>query len=94
MFFFKEKRKLFLKGLKTNSELLNYNNSCFDFIDLKSLHFKGLLPFQLYGRVNFAYDCFILAMHFILYLTYYYFFLNFGTGFKSRLSLPFYKFFR
>jgi hypothetical protein len=66
-----------------NNKLLNYKNLCdnslkeykkfffkdtlFDLNNKFSIHFLSKHPFQFYSRLNFAYDCFILAMHFILY---------------------------
>jgi len=80
--------------LKNNAFLLSNDISFFDFLDKKSIHFSKKNPFQFLGRFNFAFDCFIMAMHFVLYLTYFYFYLVFGFGLKNRVFLPFYKFFR
>lgn len=63
-----------------------------NFSDGKAIHFSPF-AFQSLGRLNFAFDCFILSMSFILYLTYFFFFLVFGSAVKTRVSLPFYKFF-
>lgn len=63
-----------------------------NFSDSKTLHFSPF-AFQSLGRLNFAFDCFILSMSLILYLTYLYFFLVFGSAVKTRVFLPFYRFF-
>lgn len=68
--------------------------SFFNFVNANSLHFKNNVAFQFLGRLNFSFDCFIMAIHFVLYLTYYFFYLVFGSGLKTRISLPFYKFYR
>lgn len=67
----------------------------FDFFDKKKLHFNNLdQPYQFFFRFNYSYDCFLLAMHYNLYLTYYVFYLNFGSGIKTRTKFPIYKFYR
>lgn len=73
---------------------LTNNLSFFYFIDNHTLHFNNKVAFQFLGRLNFSFDCFIMAIHFVLYLTYYFFYLVFGSGLKTRISLPFYKFYR
>lgn len=64
------------------------------FINDKNFHLLNKVPFQFLGRSNFSFDCFIMSINFVLYLSYYFFFLIFGSGLKTRILLPFYKFFR
>lgn len=66
----------------------------FDFFDKKRLHFDSPQFFQFNFRLNYSFDCFLLALHYNLYLTYNLFYLHFGFGIKTRLRLPFYKFYR
>jgi len=96
MFFLKSKSLHPMVGSKAMvmDKFFSNNNSLFDFLDKPSMHFFSKHPFQFLSRVNYSYDCFVLAMHFILYLTFFYFYFSFGSGIKTRLSLPFYKFFR
>lgn len=89
--------KLFFKknNFSDKKLLINQRNlNFFKIIDKFSVHFVNKVPFQFLGRFNFSFDCFIMAINFVLYLTYYFFYLIFGSGLKSRISLPFYKFYR
>lgn len=87
--FFKKKEFLDVKLLDSQRNLKFFN-----IVDKFNVHFVNKVPFQFLGRFNFAFDCFIMAINFVLYLTYHFFYLIFGSGLKSRISLPFYKFYR
>jgi hypothetical protein len=41
--------------------------SIFDFFNKKVIHFETKVSFQFLGRLNFSFDCFVMAMHFILH---------------------------
>jgi len=87
--------KFFFKVANLNNKLVSKDNSnFFNLIDNQIVHFSNKVPFQFKGHFNFSFDCFIMAIHFVLYLSYYFFYLIFGSGLKSRISLPFYKFYR
>jgi len=78
---------------KLDKHFLNSNRfSDFDFFDRQKIHFNAEQPYQFLGRLNYAYDCFLLAMHYDLYLTYYIYYLHFGFGVKTRTTFPIYKF--
>ncbi len=87
-------RNLNTKVLENKTFLISVNKNFSDLPEAKSLHLSAKVAFQFEGRSNFAFDCFIMAVHFVLYLTYYFFHLICGGGLKSRFSLPFYKFYR
>lgn len=76
-------------------DLSSFSNvSIFDFFDKKKVHFNTQQPYQFGFRLNYSYDCFLLALHYNLYLTYFVFYLHFGFGIKTRTNLPLYKFHR
>ena len=47
--------------------IINNNLSDFDFFDKKKSHLQTYQPYQFLYRLNYAFDCFILAMHYSLY---------------------------
>lgn len=78
-------------GLQLDPSIFS-KTSIFDFFDKNKAHFNSQQPYQFLHRLNYAFDCFLLAIHYNLYLTYYIYYLHFGFGVKTRTKLPLYKF--
>lgn len=57
-----------------------------------ALHMLSKQPYQLVLRLNYAYDVYLISMHYILFLSSFYFFFTFGSRIKSRIELSFARF--
>jgi len=53
-----------------------------DYKNKSSILFFTKQPFFMGFRLNYAYDVFVISMHYSLFLTSYFFFLTFGSGLK------------
>lgn len=73
-------------------EITLQNNSLFDFFNKKQAHFDTKFPYQFLYRINYSFDCFLLAVHYSLFLTYHLFYFHFGSSVKTRFKLPIFKF--
>jgi hypothetical protein len=93
LFTIKEGKKFNDSSVMIKPDSFIYNNSCvYDFFDKEKSHFSTQQPYQFLGRINYAYDCFLLSMHYDLFLTYHMCYFNLGSSIKVRISFPFYKF--
>lgn len=68
------------------------NNNLFDFFNKNQAHFDTKFPYQFLYRMNYSFDCFLLAVHYSLFLTYHLFYFHFGSSVKTRFKLPIFKF--
>lgn len=77
---------------KNQFEGIIFQNNLFDFFNKKKEHFDTKYPYQFLYRVNYSFDCFLLAVHYSLFLTYHLFYFHFGSFVKTRLKMPMFQF--
>lgn len=68
----------------------NISKNLYDFKN-KDYHFNSLYSFDFFGKVNFSFDGFLLAINFNLALTYDVLYISL-SGVKARTKYPFHKF--
>lgn len=90
--FFINRRSSFLFKISSKNYFDYPQNNIFDFLNKKKTHFETDQAFQFLYRINYSFDCYLLAVHYSLFLTYFLFFFHFGLGVKTRLKLPIFKF--
>ena len=63
--------KLDINSANNNLDDFISNPSCiYDFFDKRNAHMATKRPYQFLCKINYSYYCFLLSMHYDLYLTY------------------------